>query len=195
MSGYAKVHSATPVMCLDQKNIEDLEAERRHGKKSTETMLFRWFSMKVHHVCEGGLRLRTIYLPTLVSPTSRCELLRCKAMTVSGKPGNLFEEFAGGMIPFFRQQLLPRFFSYSHQKDELLTDLLSLAAHAGFPQFFPARRRDGEGALGLYPMIRDRTALVCFSMPLNSPRGYLFYSWRPLSSKAPRTLEGLPCLS
>jgi hypothetical protein len=34
MSGYAKVHYATPVMCQDQKDIQDLEAQRRHGKKN-----------------------------------------------------------------------------------------------------------------------------------------------------------------
>src|SRR5260370_6835061 len=39
-------------------------------KKSIDTVLFTWFSMKVRHVCEGGFRRRTMYLLTLVSPTS-----------------------------------------------------------------------------------------------------------------------------
>ena len=39
-------------------------------KKSLETVLFIWFSRKVLQVWEGGLRWRTIYFPTLVSPTS-----------------------------------------------------------------------------------------------------------------------------
>src|SRR5258708_21118546 len=39
-------------------------------KKSIETVVFTWFSRKVRHVCEGGLRRRTMYLLTLVSPTS-----------------------------------------------------------------------------------------------------------------------------
>jgi hypothetical protein len=51
------------------------------------------------------------------------------------QPGNLFEELTGGMLPAFRQQLLPRFLPYPHQKVELLIGLLSPAAHAGFPQF------------------------------------------------------------
>ena len=43
-------------------------------KKSTETMLFTWFSRKVRHVCDGGFRLCTMYLPTLVSPISMLSL-------------------------------------------------------------------------------------------------------------------------
>src|SRR5260370_1841447 len=39
-------------------------------KKSIDTVLFTWFSRKVRHVCEGGFRRRTMYLITLVSPTS-----------------------------------------------------------------------------------------------------------------------------
>src|SRR5258708_34565130 len=39
-------------------------------KKSMDTVLFTWFSMKVRHVCEGGFRRRTRYLLTLVSPMS-----------------------------------------------------------------------------------------------------------------------------
>ena len=49
------------------------------------------------------------------------------------QPGNLFEQLTGGMLPAFRQQLLPRFLPYLHQKVELLIGLLSPAAHAGFP--------------------------------------------------------------
>src|SRR5580700_4852305 len=52
------------------------------------------------------------------------------------QPGNLFEELTSGMLPAFRQQLLPRFPPYPYQKVELLIGLLSPAAHAGFPQFF-----------------------------------------------------------
>jgi len=46
--------------------------KRRVGtvKKSTDTRLFMWFSKKVRHVCEGGFRVRTMYLLTLVSPIS-----------------------------------------------------------------------------------------------------------------------------
>src|SRR5260370_1267156 len=39
-------------------------------KKSIETVVFTWFSRKVRHVCEGRFRRRTMYLLTLVSPTS-----------------------------------------------------------------------------------------------------------------------------
>jgi len=39
-------------------------------KKSTDTIVFKWFSRKVRQVCEGGLRRRTIYLLTLVWPMS-----------------------------------------------------------------------------------------------------------------------------
>jgi hypothetical protein len=39
-------------------------------KKSTETILWRWFSRKVFQVCEGGLLRRIMYLLTLVSPMS-----------------------------------------------------------------------------------------------------------------------------
>lgn len=31
-------------------------------KKSIETVVFTWFSRKVRHVCEGGLRRWTMYL-------------------------------------------------------------------------------------------------------------------------------------
>ena len=37
-------------------------------KKSMETICVRWFSRKVRQVCDGGLRQRTMYLLTLVSP-------------------------------------------------------------------------------------------------------------------------------
>src|SRR6202051_5046837 len=72
----------------------------------------------------------------------RTETMRClkerdqKADRDRAQPGNLFEELTGGMLPAFRQQLLPRFLPYPHQKVELLIGLLSPAAHAGFPQFF-----------------------------------------------------------
>jgi hypothetical protein len=36
-------------------------------KKSTETNVLAWLLKKVRHVCEGGLRCRTMYLATLVS--------------------------------------------------------------------------------------------------------------------------------
>src|SRR4029450_7718603 len=39
-------------------------------KKSTDTKLWTWFSRKVRQVCDGGFRLRTRYLLTLVSPIS-----------------------------------------------------------------------------------------------------------------------------
>src|SRR5215472_10400012 len=37
-------------------------------KKSTETNVLAWLFRKVRQVCEGGLRRRTMYLATLVSP-------------------------------------------------------------------------------------------------------------------------------
>src|ERR1017187_3295686 len=37
-------------------------------KKSTETSVRTWLSRKVRQVCEGGLRRRTMYFATLVSP-------------------------------------------------------------------------------------------------------------------------------
>src|ERR1017187_6859123 len=33
-------------------------------------MVWTWFSKKVRQVCDGGFRLRTMFLPTLVSPMS-----------------------------------------------------------------------------------------------------------------------------
>ena len=39
-------------------------------KKSTETVLWRWFSRKVLQVWDGGFRCGGMYLATLVSPTS-----------------------------------------------------------------------------------------------------------------------------
>src|SRR6202171_5007490 len=46
------------------------------------------------------------------------------------QPGNLFEELTGGMLPAFRQQLLPRFLPCFHPKVELLIGLFSPTAHA-----------------------------------------------------------------
>ena len=48
-----------------QEYVKDLETKGGHGQKSMETSCVRWFSRKVRQVC-GGLRLRTIYLLTLV---------------------------------------------------------------------------------------------------------------------------------
>ena len=39
-------------------------------KKSTDTVVARWLFRNVRQVCDGGLRRRPMYLPTLVSPTS-----------------------------------------------------------------------------------------------------------------------------
>src|SRR5260370_30461254 len=72
----------------------------------------------------------------------RAETMRClnesdqKGHPDRAQPGNLLEELTGGIFPAFRQQLLPRFLPYPHQKVELLIGLLSPATHAGFPQFF-----------------------------------------------------------
>src|ERR1700681_3438803 len=72
----------------------------------------------------------------------RAETMRClnesdqKGHPDRAQPGNLLEELTGGMFPAFRQQLLPRFLPYPHQKVELLIGLLSPATHAGFPQLF-----------------------------------------------------------
>src|SRR5260370_29247368 len=75
------------------------------------------------------------------------------------QPGNLLKKLTGGMFPAFRQQLLPRFLPYPHQKVELLIGLLSPATHAGFPQFFQpggamARGMDLPAAAGHVPSPR-----------------------------------------
>jgi len=61
------------------------------------------------------------------------------------QPGNLLEKLTGGMLPAFRQQFVPCFLPYPHQKVELLIGLLSPAAHPGFPQFFQPRSAMARG--------------------------------------------------
>ena len=51
------------------------------------------------------------------------------------QPGNLLEKRAGGMLPAFRQQLLPRLFPYPHQEVKLLIEPLGATTYACFPQF------------------------------------------------------------
>src|SRR6202167_3282974 len=79
--------------------------------------------------------------PAVVPKLSlRTETMRClnerdqKSDPDRTQPGNLLEELTGGMFQAVRQQLLPRFLPYPHQKVQLLIGLLSSAAHAGFPQ-------------------------------------------------------------
>src|ERR1700688_3063029 len=81
--------------------------------------------------------------PAVVPQLSlRTETMRClnksdqKGDPDRAQPGNLFEELTGGMLPAFRQQLLPRFLPYLHQKVELLIGPLSPATHTDFPQSF-----------------------------------------------------------
>src|ERR1035437_492442 len=57
-------------------------------KKSIETVVFRWFSRKVRHICEGGFRRSTMYLLTLVSPTSMPSLRSSPGMR--GDPQSVF---------------------------------------------------------------------------------------------------------
>src|SRR5581483_4023133 len=64
---HTEVQDAAAVVSQYQEQVENLEADRWHRKKSTETMVLMWFSKKVRQVCEGGFRLRNIYLATLVS--------------------------------------------------------------------------------------------------------------------------------
>jgi hypothetical protein len=66
----------------------------------------------------------------------RTETMRClNESDQKGDPdraqrGNLFEELTGGMLSAFRQQLLPRFLPYPHQKVELSIGLLSPTARS-----------------------------------------------------------------
>jgi hypothetical protein len=70
MSDHSKMHNTPPVVHQHQKHVQDLEPDRGHRKKSTETMVLTWLFSKVLQVWEGGLRRRTRYLLTLVSPMS-----------------------------------------------------------------------------------------------------------------------------
>jgi hypothetical protein len=82
-----EVDNAPPLMCQHQKYIEDLESDRRHHEKVTDIMLFRRFSRKVCLVCDGGLRLRTRYLPTLVAPISMPSLSNSPGMRGATQSG------------------------------------------------------------------------------------------------------------
>src|SRR5260370_41573030 len=68
-------------------------------KKSIETVVFTWFSSKVRHVCEGEFRRRTMYLPTLLSPTSIPKLEEvhrgCEEHPKSGCRGSSCESGCG----------------------------------------------------------------------------------------------------
>src|ERR1035437_5044812 len=101
----------------------------------------------------------------------RTETMRClnerdqKGDADRAQPGNLFEKLTSGMLPAFRQQLLPRFLPYPHQKVELLISLLSPTAHAGFPQFLQpggamARRIDLLAGAGNRPTPIDRLETI-----------------------------------
>jgi hypothetical protein len=67
VGGHVEVQYAPMVMRQHQEYVKDLETKGGRGKKSMETSCVRWFSRKVRQVRDGGLRLRTIYLLTLVS--------------------------------------------------------------------------------------------------------------------------------
>ena len=47
MRSYGKVENTSAVVCQHDKHIQDLKPNRRPVKKSTETMLFTWFSRKL----------------------------------------------------------------------------------------------------------------------------------------------------
>src|SRR5262249_13860848 len=64
---------------------------------STETMLLMRFSRKVFQVCEGGLRLRTRYLPTLVSPMSMPSLSNSPWMR--GAPQRIVATHPANQLP------------------------------------------------------------------------------------------------
>src|ERR1700676_3416100 len=90
--------------------------------------------------------------PAVVPQLSlRAETMRClnesdqKGGPDRAQPGNLLEKLTGGMLPAFRQQFVPCFLPYPHQKVELLIGLLSPAAHTGFPEFFQPRSAMARG--------------------------------------------------
>ena len=66
VGGHVQVQYAPMVRRQHQEYVKDLETKGGHGQKSMEKSSVKWFSRKVRQVC-GGLRLRTIYLLTLVS--------------------------------------------------------------------------------------------------------------------------------
>jgi hypothetical protein len=74
----------------------------------------------------------------------RTETMRClnesdqKGDPYWAQPGNLLEALTGGMLPAFRQQLLPRFLPYPHQKVKLLIGLLIFDGNRDFK---PCRKR------------------------------------------------------
>src|SRR5712691_11920178 len=57
-------------MSQHQKHVRHLEANSRYGKEIDGDQLLEALSRKVRQVCDGGLRQRTMYLLTLVSPMS-----------------------------------------------------------------------------------------------------------------------------
>ena len=65
-----KVNDTAALVCQNEKDVQDLEPNRRHGEKVHRYEALPMFSRKVRHVCEGGFRVRTRYLLTLVSPMS-----------------------------------------------------------------------------------------------------------------------------
>ena len=70
MGGYGEMQYASPLVRQHQEDIQIWNRIVGTVKKSTETILFTWFSRKVLHVWDGGLLRRTMYLLTLVSPMS-----------------------------------------------------------------------------------------------------------------------------
>jgi len=70
MGGHGKVENAPPVVTQDQKHIQDLKPDCRHGKKVNGNQAFHVVLQKVLQVCEGGLVRGIMYLLTLVSPMS-----------------------------------------------------------------------------------------------------------------------------
>jgi hypothetical protein len=67
MRGDIEVHHPTPVMRQHQKHVQHRNRIVGTVKKSTDTRFLTRLFRKVSHVCEGGLRSRTMYLATLVS--------------------------------------------------------------------------------------------------------------------------------
>src|SRR6202163_4737909 len=59
-----------PAMTHDQQAIEQPERDCRHQNRSIAAIPSAWLRRNVLHPCEGGTLLRTIYLATLVWPTS-----------------------------------------------------------------------------------------------------------------------------
>jgi hypothetical protein len=69
VGGDAEVEDPAALVSQYKEDIQDLKTDGRHRKEVDRYQGLDVISRKVRQVCEGGFGRRTMYLPTLVSPT------------------------------------------------------------------------------------------------------------------------------